>query len=93
MQAGGDAQAEATSSSLASCLGVLFQGSSWQTLYNARVVREMQGATQDAINPFTDLSDRELEVLKLIAIGASNTEIAAQLVIARRRSRAMSAIF
>lgn len=50
----------------------------------ARVVREMQGATQDAINPFTELSDRELEVLKFIATGASNTEIAAQLVISEK---------
>jgi two-component system, NarL family, response regulator LiaR len=50
----------------------------------ARVVQELQGASRDALNPFTDLSDRELEVLKLIAAGASNEQIAEKLVISEK---------
>ncbi len=50
----------------------------------ARVVQELQGAPRDAVNPFTDLSERELEVLKLIAAGASNESIAEQLVISEK---------
>lgn len=50
----------------------------------ARVVQELQGASRDAINPFTELSERELEVLKLIAAGASNESIAEQLVISEK---------
>jgi two-component system, NarL family, response regulator LiaR len=50
----------------------------------ARVVQELQGARKDAFNPFTDLSERELEVLKLIAAGASNEDIAARLVISEK---------
>jgi two-component system, NarL family, response regulator LiaR len=50
----------------------------------ARVVQELQGAPRDAVNPFTDLSDRELEVLKLIADGASNEQIAEKLVISEK---------
>jgi NarL family two-component system response regulator LiaR len=50
----------------------------------ARVVQELQGATKDVVNPFTELSERELEVLKLIADGASNDEIAKRLVISEK---------
>lgn len=50
----------------------------------ARVVQELQGAPRDAVNPFTELSERELEVLKLIAAGESNENIAAQLVISEK---------
>jgi NarL family two-component system response regulator LiaR len=50
----------------------------------ARVVQEIRGAPRDAFNPFTDLSERELEVLKLIADGANNTEIAERLVISEK---------
>ncbi len=50
----------------------------------ARVVQELQGAPRDAVNPFTELSERELEVLKLIAAGASNESIAEQLVISEK---------
>ena len=49
----------------------------------ARVVAELQGAKLDrnATNPFAELTERELEVLKLIAHGLSNSELTAQLVI------------
>ena len=50
----------------------------------ARVVQEVQGSRQEAANVFTELSDRELEVLRLIADGANNGRIAEQLVISEK---------
>ncbi len=50
----------------------------------ARVVQELRGARKDTPNLFTDLSDRELEVLRLIADGRSNAEIADKLVISEK---------
>src|SRR5579884_2676862 len=45
----------------------------------SRVVEELRGTRRDTPNLFTDLSDRELEVLRLIADGLSNAEIAEKL--------------
>ena len=50
----------------------------------ARVIKELQGKRADAINPFTELSERELEVLKLIADGMSNAEMAAKLILSEK---------
>jgi len=50
----------------------------------ARVVQELRGARRDMPNLFTDLSERELEVLRLIAVGRSNADIAATLVISEK---------
>src|ERR1043165_3689124 len=47
----------------------------------SRIVQELQGLRQEDINPFTELSEREFEVLRLIAAGKSNAEITASLVI------------
>jgi two-component system, NarL family, response regulator LiaR len=47
----------------------------------SRLIREMQGPGGDTANPFTELTDREMEILKLVASGQSNHEIAQQLVI------------
>lgn len=48
------------------------------------MVQELRGTRYEAPNPFVDLSERELEVLRLIADGFSNADIAAQLVISEK---------
>jgi len=47
----------------------------------ARVIRQFCGEDLDQRNPFTTLTEREMEVLKLIAEGSTNSKIAEQLVI------------
>ncbi len=53
----------------------------------ARVVRELHGARRDEPNVFRELSDRELEVLKLIAEGLSNAEISDRLFISEKTTK------
>jgi len=50
----------------------------------ARIVQELQGNKPATINPFTELSDREIEALRLIANGLSNQEIADKMFISDR---------
>ncbi len=50
----------------------------------ARIVQELQGNKATAVNPFTELTERELAVLRLIADGMANQEIAEALVIGER---------
>jgi DNA-binding NarL/FixJ family response regulator len=49
----------------------------------SRLILEMHGAPQEKVNPFTELTERELEVLKLIASGMTNSKIAEMLVISQ----------
>ena len=54
----------------------------------ARVVRELHGARRELEpNVFHDLSERELEVLKLIAEGLSNAEISGRLFISEKTTK------
>ena len=53
----------------------------------ARVVRELHGTRRDEPNVFRELSDRELEVLRLIAEGLSNAEISDRLFISEKTTK------
>lgn len=53
----------------------------------ARVVRELHGARRGDPNVYHDLSERELEVLKLIADGLSNAEISRKLYISEKTTK------
>ncbi len=50
----------------------------------ARLVKEMRGGHADSPNPFSDLTERELDVLREIAAGKNNREIADSLVISEK---------
>jgi NarL family two-component system response regulator LiaR len=49
-----------------------------------RLVQELHGRRAETVNPFSELTDRELEVLRQIAAGKSNQEIASALVISEK---------
>ena len=50
----------------------------------ARLVQELHGARAEGVNPFQELTERELDVLKLVAAGQNNREIAETLVIGEK---------
>ncbi len=50
----------------------------------ARLVKELRGQREGAPNAFSELTDREMEVLRQIAAGKSNHEIAETLVISEK---------
>ncbi|MGF1506733.1 MAG: response regulator transcription factor [Chloroflexi bacterium] len=54
----------------------------------ARIVQEVHGSRLDDLNPFTELTDREMEVLRLIAQGLQNADIAEELTITIKTVRA-----
>ncbi len=47
----------------------------------ARVIQELHRPQHDELNPYMELTERELEVLKLMADGLTNQQIAEQLII------------
>jgi DNA-binding NarL/FixJ family response regulator len=52
-----------------------------------RLMESLNSSRDDTPDPFGELSERELEILRLIAEGHANKEIARQLVISERTAR------
>jgi NarL family two-component system response regulator LiaR len=50
----------------------------------ARLVKEIHGRREESVNAFSELTDREMEVLRQIAAGKSNHAIADTLVISEK---------
>jgi NarL family two-component system response regulator LiaR len=50
----------------------------------ARMVQEIHGARSRDVNPFQELTDREMDVLRQVAAGRNNREIAEALVISEK---------
>ena len=65
-------------------LGAVRLAAHGDTYLNPRVGAAMATAPTHPPNPPDDLSDRELEVLRLIALGHTNSEIADQLFLSTR---------
>ncbi len=49
-----------------------------------RLVEAARNPRSEGLNPFTELTDREMEILRLVADGKSNADIAEQLVISQK---------
>ena len=65
-------------------LGAIRLAAEGETYLNPRLGARLAAAPPEPAGPPDDLSDRELEVLKLIALGHTNAEIAAQLYLSVR---------
>jgi two-component system response regulator NreC len=65
-------------------LGAIRLAAAGDTYLNPRLGARMAAAPEEPAGPPDDLSERELEVLRLIALGHTNTEIASQLFLSTR---------
>jgi two-component system response regulator NreC len=65
-------------------LGAIRLAAEGETYLNPRLGARLAAAPPEPAGPPDDLSDRELEVLKLIALGHTNSEIAGQLYLSVR---------